>query len=206
MNGAHDLGGMMGFGPVTPERDEPVFHAAWESGVFALTQAMARHGAWSLDEHRSACENRPPAEYLNLTYYEIWFAGLNRLLREKELLHRKPDPSCVLKPEDAGVKVLLRRGFDRPAPAPARFAIGANVRTRNINPAGHTRLPRYLRGRAGVIVSVHGAHVFPDTNAHCRGENPQWLYTLRFTAAEVWGSDSTDKIHADLWEPYLEPV
>lgn len=206
MNGAHDMGGMMGFGPVTPEPNEPVFHSNWESRAFALSQAMGKHGAWNLDEDRSACENRPPPEYMALSYYEIWFAALNRLLREKGMLDRTPDPSRVLRPEDAGVKVLLRKGYTRPPQGPARFAVGVSVRTRNIHPEGHTRLPRYLRGHPGEIVAVHGAHVFPDSNAHGGGENPQWLYTVRFTAAEVWGSGSTDKIHADLWEPYLEPA
>ena len=101
--------------------------------------------------------------------------------------------------------LLAPGSYERPAPKPARFASGDHVRTRNLHPHGHTRLPRYMRGHRGEIIAVHGAHVFPDSNAHGWGEDPHWLYTVRFTAQEVWGSGSPDKIHADLWEPYLEP-
>ena len=104
------------------------------------------------------------------------------------------------------ITILGHTAFNGSRVAMALFAIGATVRTRNMNPAGHTRLPRYLRGHAGEIVALHGAHVFPDSNAHCKGEDPHWLYTVRFTAAEVWGNGSSDRIHADLWEPYLEPA
>lgn len=203
MNGAHDLGGMMGFGPVVPELNEPVFHAPWEARLFALVVAASEHGRWTLDEDRSACENRPPAEYLRLSYYEIWLAAFSKLLTEKAVTGTLPSPSQVLRPENVAAAMLARSEYARPAPAPPKFQIGAKVRARNLNPTGHTRLPRYLRDHAGEIVAVHGAHVFPDSNAHGKGEDAQWLYTVRFAAGEVWGSSSRDTIHADLWEPYL---
>ena len=204
MNGAHDLGGMMGFGPVVPEKNEPVFHAAWEARLFALVLAAGQHGRWTLDEDRSACENRPPAEYLRLSYYEIWLAAFSELLNKKAVIGTPPSPSQVLRPENVAAALLARSGYVRRAPAPQKFKSGDKVSTRNNHPAGHTRLPRYLRGHAGEVAAVRGAHVFPDSNAHCRGEDPQWLYSVRFEAREVWGNSSHDKIHADLWEPYLE--
>ncbi len=203
MNGAHDMGGMMGFGPVLPEPNEPVFHAPWEARLFALVVATGEHGRWTLDEDRSACENRPPAEYLRLTYYEIWLAAFAKLLDEKGVSGSPPSPTQVLRPQNVAAAHLARSEYVREAPAPQKFRVGDKVRARNVHPTGHTRLPRYLRGHAGEIVAVHGAHVFPDSNAHGGGENPQWLYTVRFGAGEVWGNSSRDSIHADLWEPYL---
>jgi len=203
VNGAHDLGGMMGFGPVVAEPNEPVFHAPWEARLFALVVAAGEHGRWTLDEDRSACENRPPAEYLRLSYYEIWLAAFAKLLTEKAVTGTPPSPPQVLRPDNVAAAILARGEYVRPASAPQKFRSGDKVRTRNIHPTGHTRLPRYLRGHAGEIVAVHGAHVFPDSNAHGKGEDPQWLYTVRFAAGDVWGNASRDTIHADLWEPYL---
>lgn len=203
MNGAHDLGGMTGFGPVVPEPNEPVFHAPWEARLFSLVLATGEHGRWTLDEDRSACENRPPAEYLRLSYYEIWLAAFSKLLAEKAMFDSQPSPAQVLRPQNVAAALTAGGGYVRPAPGPQKFQVGDRVRTRNIHPVGHTRLPRYLRGHVGEIVHVHGAHVFPDANAHGKGEDPQWLYTVGFTAGEVWGNASRDRIHADLWEPYL---
>lgn len=204
MNGAHDCGGMMGYGPVIAEMNEPVFHAPWEASVFALAVAFGMHGGWNIDEDRSACENRPPAEYLRMGYYEIWLSTIETLMREKGITGPAIDPP--LKPGDVQAMLTAPGGYLRPAPAPQRFDVGDRVRARNIHPAGHTRLPRYLRGHWGEVVRVHGPHVFPDSNAAGLGEDPQWLYSVRFTAGEVWGTSSQDTIHADLWEPYLEAL
>lgn len=208
MNGAHDLGGFMGFGKVMPVSNEPAFHAPWEARIFALAMAIGQHGGWNLDEDRSACENRPPAEYLNLSYYEIWLAAVTRLLREKGMLadDAQPTPSNILRPKQVAAAIQEKAEYTRPASAPQKYKLADRVHARNLNPKGHTRLPRYLRGHSGVIVAVHGAHVFPDSNAQGKGESPQWLYTVRFTASDVWGKPSSDSIHADLWEPYLEPL
>ena len=217
MNGAQDLGGQMGFGPVAPEADEPLFHAPWERRAFGLTLAMGATGSWTIDASRHARESLPPAEYLAASYYEIWTRGVERLaaargLVSPEELRRgraegEPAPiPRVLKAADVAA-VLARGGpASRPAEAPARFAAGDRVRTRVMNPTGHTRLPRYARGKLGAVEIVHGAHVFPDTNAHGLGERPQWLYTVRFEGRELWGeeADPTLSVSVDAWESYLE--
>ena len=219
MNGAQDMGGMHGFGPVAPEPNEPVFHAEWEKRAFALTLAMGMPGGWNIDMSRQARESLPPAQYLAKSYYEIWLAGLEKLAAERGLVSgaeieaghpigpAKPVKK-VLSPQDVA-NVLHRGGpTERRAPAPAKFTVGARVRARNINPPTHTRLPRYVRGHIGVVDRVHGAHVFPDSNALGAGENPQWLYTVTFDGANLWGpqGDPTVKVSVDAWEPYLEPA
>jgi nitrile hydratase subunit beta len=216
MNGAHDCGGMMGFGPVAVERNEPVFHSDWEARVFALMSAVGDIGGWTLDEDRGACESMHPARYAATSYYEHWLHGLQTLLVKHGLVTAEElaDGRCraapVAKqptPAPAVWSLVTAPGsYARDPQEPARFAVGDRVRTRRLNPAGHTRLPRYLRGHAGEIVASHGAHVFPDSNAAGRGEDPRWLYAVRFSCAEVWGTATPDTIHADLWEPYLEAV
>jgi nitrile hydratase len=218
VNGAQDLGGQHGFGPVAPEVDEPLFHAAWEKRAMALSLAMGATGSWTLDTFRHARERMPPADYLSASYYEIWMAGLERLLVEQGLATaeeiaagRALGPGKALKRvlRAADVPAVLARGGPtaRPPTVPARFAVGDAVTTRLANPAGHTRLPRYLRGRAGVIERVQGVHVFPDSNAHGAGEAPTWLYAVRFAAEDLWGADAepATAIVADLFEPYLGP-
>ena len=200
MNGAHDMGGVHGFGPVVPEADEPWFHAEWERRVFAMVIALGVGGRWNIDAGRFAREDRPPAEYLGMTYYEVWLAGLERLLAERGY------PSKVLRPED--VEATLARGgpASRESTRPARFAVGDRVRTRNTHPHTHTRLPRYARDKVGTVERVHGTHVFPDSNAQFKGEDPQWLYTVRFTARDLWGRDDNDTVSIDAFEPYLSPA
>jgi nitrile hydratase len=217
MNGAQDLGGMMGFGPVAAERDEPWFHAAWERRAFAVTLAAGATGAWNLDMSRHARESLPPAEYLAATYYEIWTKGVEKLVVQRGLVTPEelkagrpltpPAPvQRVLKAED--IPATLGRGppTDRPAEHPARFAEGDRVATRNMHPSGHTRLPRYARGKRGVVERVNGVFVFPDANAHGHGERPQWLYTVRFSGTELWGDDADPAltVSIDAWESYLE--
>jgi len=219
VNGAQDMGGVHGFGAVHPEADEPVFHSSWEGRAFALTIAMGATGEWSLDAARFARESLPPAEYLSKSYYEIWLAGLERLLAERGLV--APDeitagrPLRPAKPVSrtlaaADVEQALERGgpTNREAPGPARFTAGDRVRAKNMHPVTHTRLPRYVRGHIGTVALVHGCHVFPDSQAHWRGEDPQWLYTVRFDARELWGADAdpTVAVSVDAFEPYLDPA
>ena len=218
MNGAQDLGGMMGFGEVRPEPDEPVFHEQWERRAFALTLAMGFTGQWNIDMARAARESLPPAQYLSSSYYEIWFEGLLRLMLERRLVDsREIDEGRALDEANPAVRALpasevaaaLARGgpSSRVAAGRARFAPGDAVRTLVINPRHHTRLPRYARGRRGTVVALHGAHVFPDASARGLGEQPRWLYTVRFDAAELWGPDtSASSVCVDCWEPYLEAV
>ncbi|SAK74461.1 nitrile hydratase subunit beta [Caballeronia ptereochthonis] len=220
MNAAHDMGGMQGFGPVRPDPcDAPgasPFHAEWERRVLAVTLAMGATGQWNIDTSRAARESLPPAQYLNSSYYEIWFEGLKKLLIAKGLAsaeeigagrsHSAAVPNVrVLKAADVSAALLRGSPVDRPATAPARFAVGDEVRTKLMNPPTHTRLPRYCRGKLGRIVAVRGTHVFPDENALGDGEHPHWLYTVRFDAAELWGPDTTaSSVCADCWEPYLD--
>jgi nitrile hydratase beta subunit len=220
VNGAHDMGGMHGFGPVDPEPREPVFHADWERRAFALTLAMGATGEWNLDASRFARESRPPGDYLSKSYYEIWLAGLERLIAQRALVTREEitagrslGPARPLGRRTlaaADVEPMVSRGgpTNREPEHRARFAVGDRVLARTMHPATHTRLPRYVRGHVGTVVSVHGAHVFPDVHAHGGGEDPQWLYTVRFDARELWGAegDPTVAVSVDAFEPYLEPA
>ena len=217
MNGPHDLGGAQGFGPIAPEENEPVFHAEWERRAAALSLAMNATGMWNIDMVRHARERIPPAEYAAASYYEKWLMGLERLLVEHGLATpaeldtgRSATPPIALRrrPSAADILGMLAKGskYDRKPSAAALYKPNDKVRARVMNPIGHTRLPRYVRGRRGRIASVHGVHVFPDSNAAGLGEDPQWLYSVAFDAREVWGTEARegDEIHIDLWEPYLE--
>jgi nitrile hydratase len=219
MDGAHDMGGAKGFGPVVPEPNEPVFHGDWERRAFALTVAMARPGGWNIDMSRFARENRPPEDYLSKSYFQIWLAGLETLMIERGLVTREEiEAGKVLSPPKPGVKPIapeeitpaIRRGgpTERTPKAPALFAIGETVRMKDIHPVTHTRLPQYVRGRLGTIELNHGCHVFPDTNSLGQGEDPQWLYTVRFDGPELWGKDTdpTLSVSVDAWDSYLERV
>jgi nitrile hydratase len=219
MNGAHDMGGAHGFGPVEPEPNEPVFHAEWERRAFAITVAMGATGQWNIDMSRFARENRSPADYLSKSYYELWLAGLEHLAAERGLVSAeelaagralgKPRPvERILAAED--VDRVLSRGtaVAREPAGPARFKPGDRVRAKHMHPSAHTRLPRYVRGHVGTVERVHGCHVFPDSNASGAGENPQWLYVVRFDGRELWGAagDPKLKVSVDAWESYLEPA
>lgn len=219
MNSAHDLGGQMAFGPVVPEPNEPVFHGDWEKRVLAINVAAGAMGAWTIDEIRHARESLPPAQYLSSTYYEIWLAALDKVLVKHGFLSadelatgepsaQRREPKRVLKGEE--VAGVLRRGFpyEREAKAPARFAVGDKVRTIVMHPQHHTRLPRYARGKTGVVERIVGCHVFPDTGSQGLPEAAQWLYTVVFDGRELWGRDAdpTSTVSIEAWESYLEPA
>ncbi|MEE9276341.1 MAG: nitrile hydratase subunit beta [bacterium] len=217
MNGVHDMGGMHGLGPVAPEENEPVFHEAWEKRVFAMVLAMGAWGKWNIDMNRHSREVMPAGDYLNTSYYEHWLFGIERLLVEKGLLTQEEiDAGAAegggLTPKlTAGaVAGVLRKGdmFRVDEDVPPKFRAGDRVLSRNFQPLGHTRLPRYARGRRGEIDRDHGVFIFPDTNARGEGKKPQHLYSVRFSAREIWGPDAPaqDHIHLDLWDDYLEPA
>lgn len=217
MNGIHDLGGMDNFGPVVAEPDEPVFHHDWERAVFANSLAVIGARYFNLDEIRRATEWMPPADYLRASYYETWLFALSSLLLEKGFLT----------PEELETGRAQGTGKDAPPPltsdiaafvmnnpvptavnvdsTPA-FAVGTPIRTRNINPLRHTRLPRYARGRRGTIEQVYGAFHLPDANAHGEPDKVQYLYSVRISAREIWGEEASerDAFHLDLFESYLE--
>lgn len=219
MNGPHDLGGQMGFGPVAPEADEPYFHAEWEMRALGITLSCGAFGAWTIDEGRHARECIPPVQYYAASYYEIWIRALDVLLERHGFATREElysghsqgqgaRPRRTLK-ADMVAEVLARGGpCDRPLHREPRHLVGDLVRTRNFHPETHTRLPRYARAKVGRVEAVQGSFVFPDDNAHGKGENPQWVYTVVFTAREIWGdgSDPTLTVSIDAWESYLEPV
>ncbi|MFN0191737.1 MAG: nitrile hydratase subunit beta [Aestuariivirga sp.] len=217
MNGPHDVGGMMGFGPIAPEKDEPVFHEPWERRVFAAALAMGATGTWNIDISRHARERIPAVDYWNSSYYEIWFKGLLRLLQEHGLASAEEISSSKSSLPPAKVKRVLTKDMvqgalakggpaNRPLSTNAKFKPGDKVRTKNIHPDGHTRLPRYVRGHMGEIVLIHGTHVLPDSSAHGKGDDPNWLYAVRFTAKELWNKATPDTVMLDLWEPYLDPA
>ncbi|MBN9669735.1 nitrile hydratase subunit beta [Roseibium aggregatum] len=217
MNGAQDLGGQMGFGPIELEDNEPNFHAGWEERAFAITLAMGATGTWTLDASRHARETLHPADYLSSSYYEIWTKGLEKLLLANDLVTAEEFKSGqsltppktlkrVLKAEEVAGALAKGAPVDRPQQQPARFKVGDRVHTKRMNPETHTRLPRYARDAVGTIETVHGVHVFPDSNAHGKGEQPTWLYGVVFKGADIWGPDSDPAltVHLDLWEPYLD--
>ena len=225
MNGIHDLGGMHGFGPVEPEPDEPVFHQEWERRTFALTVAAGALGRWNLDISRHSREQMPAAEYLATSYYEHWLFGLERLLdrnglvttreiaarlRDPRSLHGGVSPGPIRVLEAAVVQKALRdpRGAKVDVVVAPTFKPGDRVRARTLNPIGHTRLPRYCRGRAGIVDSDQGVWVFPDTHAAGEGKKPQHVYSVRFAAQELWGPGASprDSVYVDLWDDYLEPA
>lgn len=217
MNSIHDMGGMHGFGPVPVEENEPVFHYDWEARAMALRMAMGAWGKWNLDAGRHANERLSPQQYLTLSYYERWITSLADLTLQAGMV--TPEEIRAVKAQGPanvdrapinaqGVRELLRKGRPsaRPVAQAPAFSIGDMVRAKNINPEGHTRLPRYVRGHVGRIILHHGGHLFPDTHAHFQGECPQHLYTVEFAAGELWGASACERdiVTVDLWESYLE--
>jgi nitrile hydratase subunit beta len=219
MNGVHDLGGMHGFGAIVREANEPLFHADWEGRVCAFEEILCEDaGYFTIDAFRYGIERMTPADYLRSSYYERWLTSIESNLIEQgiisdvelnariDLLSRYPQTS----PPATGISATTPATSMQPSampPAPL-FNVGDAVLTRNVHPTGHTRLPRYARGKWGVIERCHGAQTFPDTNAHGLGEQPQPLYTVRFTAGALWGdtAETNQTVSLELWQSYLEPA
>ena len=218
-----DLGGQPGHGPVLPEAEGVLWHAAWQPRAMAITVAMGAAGGWNIDQSRAARETL--ADYSALSYYQVWLAGLQRLLAERGLV--LPDelaaghalhPALALprKLLAADVAATLARGAStaRPSPAPARFAVGDAVVTCRHAPAlhappgapRHCRLPAYARGKRGIVERLHGHHVFADSNAAGLGEQPQPLYTVVFSGSTLWGPGAEPglQVSFDAWQSYLQ--
>ena len=217
MNGAHDLGGQQDMGRIEYEKDEPVFHAPWEARVYALSRAMRAWGKWNLDADRHALELMAPADYLRMSYYERWAYRLATQVVQYGLVSKEevdsgevaPGSTKAVPPFSLATSARwLSRGIPSSQDPKVRpsFTLRQRVRARNLNPTGHTRLPRYVRGKTGVIVRDHGVYLFPDSNAHFQGENRQHVYSVRFAATELWGNSAPphDSVHLDLWDDYLE--
>ncbi len=226
VNGVHDLGGMHGLGRVQREKDEPVFHAEWERNVFGISYVLGRAaGLLTTDEGRFARESMPPLHYLAARYYERSLYAMTRnlvqkgVITEEELdaraqLFRSSPGTRPPRTESPGLLEMVeqrmlrgRRSTERQVAEQPRFRVDDPVMTRNINPKGHTRLPRYARGKHAVIARLHGAFIFPDTYAHGLGENPQYVYSVRFDGQELWGAEAEPNtvVYLDLWESYLTP-
>jgi nitrile hydratase len=214
-----DLGGQRGHGRVVPEPEGELFHAAWEPRALALTLAMGATGSWNIDMSRAARETLP--DYARLTYYEVWFEALVKLLAERELtlpdellsgraLHPARPVTRTLRAADVSPTLAKGSPTLREAGAPPRFAPGQAVRMYAGEVPHHTRLPRYVRGKRGTVERVLGPHVFADAHALGRGEDPRWLYTVTFRGAELWprradaGEAALLEVSVDAWEPYLE--
>ena len=223
MDGIHDLGGMHGFGPIDADPAERGFHAWWEPHVVACVFAGIAWPLFSIDEYRHSRERLPPVHYLESSYFEQWLDSACQLLVEKGIVSREELEARVqlfaARPESEATVAITPREppprdgvalatFRRPLAARPRFSEGDRVVTRNLHRAGHTRLPRYARGKRGVIASRRGGWVFADTNAHGLGEDPQHLYSVRFEADELWGepAEARAAVYLDLWESYLEPA
>jgi nitrile hydratase len=211
------MGGMHGFGRVEPEPNEPPFHEPWEGRVAALYRAMGFARLWTIDGGRAMIESLPPQQYLSASYYTKWLMGLEKSVEraglagaEEIAAGRSLRPAAfatrVMAPAD--VANLKRGDYARPAATPAKFKPGDRVRTVNINPVGHTRLARYARDKVGAVEAVRGCHVYPDTAAAGKGEQPQWLYTVVFDGRVLWGesADPTLTVSIEAFEPYLSPA
>lgn len=218
MNRVHDLGGTQGLGPVKREENEPVFHEPWEGRVRVLMQLGLRLGLYNIDEFRWSVERMDPTAYLSASYYEKWLDAIERLYIEKgvirpEELKRRQRNERPADPSGKPATAQPTNGVARPRPADRllptrrpRFADGDVVATKNIRPRGHTRLPRYVRGKPGVVHRVRGAYVLPDKNAMGLGAHPEYVYSVRFEARALWGEDAParDSVYIDLWESYLK--
>ena len=220
MNGIHDIGGMDNIGPVNIEKDEPVFHDDWERRIYALTLATMGAGIFVTDEVRYVTETIPPRDYLTFKYYEKWLYSLEQLMLQKDVVTRgELESGRVSAPEmAAGIEAAslerMQYGMNNRIPvfvdvdiAP-KFKVGDAVIARNINPLHHTRLPRYIRGRRGVVEMHHGIFLLPDTNAHGGPDKPQHVYNIRFSARELWGEDApaSDSLYIDLFDDYMDPA
>jgi nitrile hydratase beta subunit len=214
MNSIHDMGGLQGLGELDYQESEPMFHDPWEGRVHAMVMVLRLFRGF-----RTEIESIPAAEYLRMSYYERWLKMLSAqvvnhgLVTREEIESGRADPGAVkatsaLTPDQALQRMFRRRQSDRETDIPARFQIGQRVRGRNINPIWHTRMPRYTRGRTGVVERHRGVSYLPDNETSQEARKQQHVYLIRFTARELWGEQASarDSLYIDMWEDYLEPA
>jgi nitrile hydratase beta subunit len=217
MASIHDLGGQPGYGRVTVIPDEPPFNEEWERRAFALALLSMRVSGRNLDTFRHTLDSLDRQQYFDEGYYGRWLNAAERMLLDSAIIApdaveararklqgediEEPDAPDPAKPDYAPTGPgSLREVDDEP-----KFSVGDRVRTQQERPARHTRLPRYVRGRTGVVQRVGPGHLLPDTHAHFEGENPQWVYNVRFDSQELWGPDTESfDLSIDLYESYLE--
>jgi len=218
VNSIHDLGGMDNVGALHVEANEPVFHHDWERKVFGFALALIGSRYFGLDEVRHAVERMPPADYLLAPYYETWLYGMTSLLLEKNVLTREElAAGRSLRPDDGKLlpqfpPAMAEYIMNHPIPTQVdanvapRFRPGDAVVARKFHPVGHTRLPRYARGKRGIVEEDYGIFPFSDTVAHGGPDRPQHVYSVCFTARELWGDDAPagDGVSMDLFDEYLE--
>lgn len=221
MDGIHDMGGMHGFGRVPVEADE-VFTRDWQKRAFALADTLAWTVPFNSDQHRHAIERLAPADYLTADYFDKWTRACQMLMQEagvadaEELASGQKrfdlDPGAHPQAPDAET---MRRAIPRgaelsfpPETATPAYRVGQRVRVRDMQTAGHTRAPRYVRGRVGVIETDLGVFQFADAMARGDGPDPQHCYTVAFSAPDLWGpeAEAGGRVHLDLWEAYLDPA
>jgi nitrile hydratase beta subunit len=231
MNSMTDVGGMDGLGPIPIEKNEPLFHSRWESRVRCISMlANRRKKYYWVDDSRHAQERMDPVFYLAARYYQRWLLGAETLLQErgvvtgKELADRMEQilPGHSFRPELEAyrrvrpyVSSTTRREViettsgtqNKGETVAPRFAPGAVVTAKEMAPLGHTRVPRYIRGKTGVIEAIHGLFVLPDARVNAGVDIYQTVYRVRFEARDLWGKDASprDKVLIELWEDYLEP-
>jgi len=206
MDGIHDLGGMQGLGHVAHSPAEPVFHEPWQAAARALLMAVARAADVSGGEFRHAIERMDPGHYLTSDYYEHWLTAAatlaieHGLVARAELEARAGGRYPLSGPVRAPQVVDPGPGVDEP-----RFGVGDRVRVREWHSPGHTRCPRYVRGKAGTVARVDGIHSVPDVEAHGTARRHEPTYSVRFDAAELWRDGQRGvSVHVDLWDSYLE--
>lgn len=211
MNGVHDMGGLQDMGPIRRAAAEPIFHAEWERRIFALFNAVDVE--WP--DRRRQIELIPPADYLRMTYYEKWLAALPQLLTATGMATAAEiESGNAAGGPNAGHHVLTVAEvatWNVPDTSPkltatARFHPGQRVRARNMNPIGHTRLPRYVRGKIGTIERDSDVEALQDSDTQGLGPKEQHVYSVRYTARELWGEQASprDSVYVDMWEGYLE--
>jgi len=211
MNGVHDLGGMHGFGPVEREANEPPFHEPWEGRTYGILNLAGATGLYNVDEVRHAIERMGPVEYLSTQYYVHWIHAIEDIMAAKGVTATSAKPPGVnpaLPKEMVATALATGASCRMQVDTPPRFQPGDKVVAKNINPPTHTRLPRYVRGKTGVVQTPHGGFAFADTRAHGLGEKPQHVYSVRFSAQELWGPEAsaTDGVYIDLWDDYIDPA
>jgi nitrile hydratase len=221
MDGAHDMGGMHGFGPVVEDGAELAYHERWEPRVFALQLLIGVEGLGAGPGGRAMREEMDPAEYLAASYYERWLYSAEQLLLRKgtiapgeieAMMERLGDGEALIVHHDPAMagRVLDALAAGRPMkPATEpRFVAGDRVRVRRIHPPGHTRSPRYVRGAVGSVEAVRGADRLPDLAVYGHQTEPEPVYSVAFDSHELWGPDPEPAwtVLLDLWESYLEPA
>jgi nitrile hydratase beta subunit len=218
MNGVHDLGGMDNFGPIVREENEPVFHEDWERRIFALTIAIFPAGYCQADEIRRTTENIAPPVYLQAKYYQKWLLAMESIALEKDILTKEEIETGRSIRGEGGSKLpavpkeMIEYAFANPLPANVdieitpKFKSGDQIVAKNIHPLHHTRLPRFIRGRQGIVEKDHGVFLLADTNAYGGPDKPQHVYTVKFTARELWGGDAPakDTVCIDLHDDYMD--